>query len=340
MTDSFVGTQEFAGADRNTKRELGRLGNLRPKAIKFDSYSLSLQGYDPVAQMFGMAADMGKLARYIEDDPASWKSYGQFALGTVLSFGENLMNSTYLQGATNLAKDYTFASMAYESKDPSKFFKNYFSRFASSYVPTGVRQVGRWIHDDPYQKITKEFSEHMFRNILEKETYVSFDIIGEPNYKPGMKTPLKKGPVRDELLRVKAKVPKFNYYFNYSSPEQLSKLDTLYPQTIEMTSEEISMFEALSGSLAYNGGFKLPKDNPLYAINSNQVDDGFEKMFKSKYYQMAPDVLKAKMITGTISASRTKAKELLKQDPTISERINSIGLKGIVNDAQNDQLIN
>ena len=88
-----------------------------------------------------MAADMGKLARYIEDDPASWKSYGQFALGTVLSFGENLMNSTYLQGATNLAKDYTFASMAYESKDPSKFFKNYFSRFASSYVPTGVDKL-------------------------------------------------------------------------------------------------------------------------------------------------------------------------------------------------------
>ena len=120
--------------------------------------------------------------------------------------------------------------------------------------------------------------------------HVSFDIIGEPNYKPGMQ--LAKGPVRDELLR-KAKVPKFNYYFNYSSPGQLSKLDTLYPQTIEMTSEEISMFEALS-DLAFNGGFKLPKDNPLYAINSNQVADGFEKMFKSKYYQMAPDVLKLK----------------------------------------------
>jgi len=45
------------------------------------------------------------------------------------------------------------------------------------------------------------------------------------------------------------------------------------------------------------------------------------------------------MVTGTISAARTKAKELLKQDPTISERINSIGLKGIVTDAENDQLI-
>ena len=54
---------------------------------------------------------------------------------------------------------------------------------------------------------------------------------------------------------------------------------------------------------------------------------------------MAPDPLKAKMITGTISASRSKAKELLKQDPTILERINSIGLKGIATDAKNDQLI-
>ena len=99
------------------------------------------------------------------------------------------------------------------------------------------------------------------------------------------------------------------------------------------------MKETLSGTLAKNGGFKINRDNPLYAINSNQVADGFEKMFKSKYYQMAPDVLKAKMVTGTISAARTKAKELLKQDPTISERINSIGLKGIVTDAENDQLI-
>ena len=339
MSDAFVGTQEFQGSDRATKRELGRLGNLRPKAIKFDSFSVSLQGYDPVAQMFGMAADMGKLARYIDDDPTEWKNYGNFALGTVLSFGENLMNSTYLQGATNLAKDYTFMQMAKDSGDPSKFFKNYFNRFASSYMPTGVRQVGKWINNDPYQKITKEFSEHMFRNILEKESYLSFDIIGEPVYKPGLKTPLKKGPVIDELLRVKAKVPKMNYYFSYSSPGQLSKLDSLYPQNIEMTSEERSKFEALSGVLAKNGGFKINTDNPLYAINSNQVADGFENMFKSKYYQMAPDPLKAKMITGTISASRSKAKELLKQDPTILERINSIGLKGIATDAKNDQLI-
>jgi len=339
MTDAFTGTQDFQGSDRTTKRELARVGNIRPKGVKFDSFSVSLQGYDPVAQMFGMAADMGKLARYIEDDPASWKSYGNFALGTVLSFGENLLNSTYLQGATNLAKDYTFMQMARDSGDPSKFYKNYFNRFASSYMPTGVRQVGKWLHGDPYQKITKEFSEHMFRNILEKETYIEFDILGEPNYKPGLKTPLKKGPVVDELLRLKPKIPKWNYYFSYSSPGQLSKLDSLYPQNIEMTSEERSMFQSLSGTLAKNGGFKINRDNPLYAINSNQVADGFEKMFNSKYYQMAPDVLKAKMVTGTISAARTKAKELLKQDPTISERINSIGLKGIVTDAENDQLI-
>ena len=85
-------------------------------------------------------------------------------------------------------------------------------------------------------------------------------------------------------LRVKAKIPKWNYYFSYSSPGQLSKLDTLYPQNIEMTSEERSMFQSLSGTLAKNGGFKINRDNPLYAINSNQVADGFEKMFNSKYY--------------------------------------------------------
>ena len=106
-----------------------------------------------------------------------------------------------------------------------------------------------------------------------------------------------------------------------------------------MTSEEISKFQALSGVLAMNGGFKIQTDNPLYAINQNQLADGFEKMFKSNYYTMAPDVLKAKMITGLISASRTKAKELLKQDPLIKERIDNLGLKGIVTDAKNDQLI-
>ena len=340
FTDAFQGTHEGQGLNKNTKRELRLLGNTRPKSIKFDSFSLSLQGYDPVAQMFGMAADMGKLARYIEDDPSEWKNYGNFALGTILSFGENLMNSTYLQGATNLAKDYTFAQMAYESKDPSKFFKNYFNRFASSYVPTGVRQVGKWLHNDPYQKITREFNEVFLRNIVEKDRYMQFDITGEPTYKPGMKTPIKKGPVIDELMKVKAQVPKWNYYFNYSADnKQIGRLENLYPQNVEMTSEEISMFQRLSGSLATNGGFNVDASNPLYAINQNRIADGFTKMFNSDYYKNAPDALKAKMITGTISASRAKAKELMKQDPTILERINSIGLNGIVKDAQNDQLV-
>ena len=54
-----------------------------------------------------MAADMGKLARYIEDDPANWKSYAHLHLGTLLSFGENLMNSTYITRCTNLSEDWT-----------------------------------------------------------------------------------------------------------------------------------------------------------------------------------------------------------------------------------------
>jgi len=339
MSDTFEGSQQEYKTDRNTKKELKKLGNIQSKSIKFDSYSLSLQGYDPVAQMFGMAADMGKLAHYIGDDPKEWQSYTNFALGTVLSFGENLMNSTYLQGATNLAKDYTFFQMAKDSGDPSKFYKNYFSRFASSYVPTGARQIGKWLHGDPYQKITKEFNEHLFRNLTEKNTYIEFDVVGNPNYEFSAKGKRKKGPVIDELLRVKAKIPKWNYYFSYSAPGQLGTIETLYPQNIEMTSQERSMLQELSGNLALNGNFEVSIDNPLYAVTKKGVADGFTKMFESEYYKAMPDALKAKMITGTISASRSKAKELLKKDPTIKKRINNIGLKGMTDDLRNDQLI-
>ena len=49
-------------------------------------------GLDPLAQMMAMAADVGQLAHYIQDDPDNWKSYTDFTLGMMIAFGDNLKN--------------------------------------------------------------------------------------------------------------------------------------------------------------------------------------------------------------------------------------------------------
>ena len=312
----------FPLMNKKNKRDIQKLEGDISKSFDIGDWRISTVGMDPLAQMMGQAADLGQLAHYIVDDPKNWESYTQFTLGMILSFGENLSNSTYMQGVANFAEDWTYGKQAYMNDSDDKFLRRYFSRYAATFVPTGVKQVGKWFEDENTAKISKEFDELLLRNLKENSARIDFNIIGEPVYEIGFLNKVTKTPVTEELKRVNPKFPKINKYWNYSDP---SGVNRIFPQSVEMTSEEESVFKEFAGKLALNGGFQAPPGSTLTKLTSNNVVDGFQKMFESDYYKNAPKALQEAYINATISASRTAAKSQLKQDPTIMERVTEEG---------------
>ena len=102
-----------------------------------------------------------------------------------------------------------------------------------------------------------------------------------------------------------------------------------------MTSEEQSMYQELSGKLAVKGGFEA--NNILKTLSGNKLADGFEKMFKSDYYKNANPILQEKFIAATVSASRSKAKEILSKQPIIADRILNKGRDKLAIDVETKQ---
>ena len=140
-------------------------------------------------------------------------------------------------------------------------------------------------------------------------------------------------PVDAEIKRVNPKLPKYNYYFTYKDE---AKIHTIFPQSVEMTSEEQSAYKELAGKLAVSGGFE--PNNVLKTLTGNKLNaDGFERMFKSDYYKNADPILQEKLIAATVSASRSKAKEILSKEPTIAERILNKGRDKLAIDFETKQ---
>ena len=305
---------------------------LKDMGIGDTNYNIGTVGLDPFSQMLGQASDLGALAHYVADNPKNWRSYSDFTLGMILSFGENLSNSTYMQGFSNLSEDITYAKRAWKNDGDDKFVKRYFSRWGASFVPTFVRQGGKFFNDNQ-ANISKEFNELILQTVKDNVKTTSYTITGKPVIEINFINKYRDDdPIDAEIKRVNPKLPKYNNYFTY---KDAGKIHTVFPQSVEMTSEEQSMYQELSGKLAVKGGFEA--NNILKTLSGNKLADGFEKMFKSDYYKNANPILQEKFIAATVSASRSKAKEILSKQPIIAERILNKGRDKLAIDVETKQ---
>ena len=320
--------------NKKSKRDIQALENEIPKSINFDEFRIGTMGLDPLAQMMAMAADTGQLAHYIQDDPENWKSYTDFTLGLMIAFGDNLKNSTYMQGVTNFAEDWTYGKQAYTNDTDDKFWTKYFQRYAASFVPTGVEQVGKFFDDD-FKKITREFDEILLKNVYEAGQSVDYDLLGQPIYKIGFFNKRRSNEVTGEIKRVNPTLPKINRYFNFQDTQGITRI---FPQSVEMTSDEDSSFKLISGRLTNDGGFPAPGGSVIKSSFKMQTVPGLEQMFKEDYYQKLPIKVQEKLISSTVSAARSFTKQLMQQDQNITKRIQTEGYESLRQDLQNNQV--
>jgi hypothetical protein len=259
-------------------------------------YQINYGGIDPVAQMIAQSADLGKLGVMASRNPTDWKSYTNLVFAMTVAFGENLSNSTYLQGFGKFAEDIQLAKYAIENNKMGESALQWGKKFGASFVPSGGKQIGSFFQDDNYQKISLEFDELLKRNIAEANLQFDFDIRGRKIQKYGFITTIEQDDVDKELARVSPNITPIKRNYDVSiGPTGLKKT---IPVT--MQSKELAMLKSVAGQIA---------------------DVRLKNLINNPTYKNAPEEFKKQLIQKEVSASREKARQTLGQDKEFRNRL-------------------
>ena len=303
---------KFTGGKYETMQGFG----MEPNSIRIPDgkggfYQFNLTGNDPVAAMFSMA---GNSAKYIESmmfdtgadhffdsdsnfhakfgERADKKNFNsleaaQLTMGLILSFGENLVNSTYLAGASNLFTDIQNAGLVM-SGDMSKqgvmnAGKQWSMKFASGFVPNWMKKGAKYTGmTSDFQKISNEWSTLLQSQLYDKDLPNKYNIFGKQKQKFGFYKNIELSDVQKEVYRV---MPKLNRTSN--------SLKLGGGVTIKMTPKEQEFYQYHAGTI-FNSKMEQLLDLPAY----RNADVALQKVFIKKQ----------------LTAARSDASKLVKSD--------------------------
>lgn len=316
----------FSGSDADlkrgaSKRQTEQTLNYQPKSIRIpyvdkdgnqQTFQLSINGFDPVANMFANAADLGALARNVKEDGI--QDLAAHITAFALYAGENLVDTPFLTQTAQTFKDIEDATSAlYRGEGTeSKVIKGIANRYVSGFIPAGAKFAGSVYNEltdnDPrfnQQKVTIELDSYLKRNFDETNLYSKYDLFGDPIDKlpflPLTPTTLKKDPLREELKIVN---PRFTPF-----PKSRQVNTGLFNVSVPYNEKEISMIEKRSGEL-----FKQEVTNLLA---SDEYINATDEYIRSKFWQ---DVR---------SKSVSAAENEVFSDPEIQVRIlNEAAIRG------------
>jgi len=280
-------------------------------------HQFNLTGNDPIAAMFSMA---GNSAKYIESmmydtgidhfydsdsnfhakfgekaDKKNFNTYeaGLLTMGLILSFGENLVNSTYLAGASNLFTDIQNAGIIMSgdmSQEGVKKAGNQWAmKFASGFIPNwakkGAKYTGMFTENygnSDYQKISNEWSTLIESQLYNKKLPNKYNIFGKQKKTFGFYTHVELSDVEKEVYRVMPRLTRTS-----------NNLKLKGGVTIGMTADEQEFYQYHAGTL----------------FNSKM-----EQLIKLPEYKNADVALQKIFIKKQLSTARSDASKLLKSD--------------------------
>lgn len=258
-TSPEIGSQ-FKSKQYGTKSEMMKLLNKQPSTLNIpfgdETIQINLTGNDPIAMAFRQAADLAKIGQMGLKDNDQWQDYLAIVTAFTYSLGENFSSSTFMAGVGKGINDYQNYKMYGAAKGAELQFKS----MASSFVPSGVKQVSKLFTDDN-QKVALELDEYIMRGLYDAQLNKSYDLLGDPIEKFGFFSKAKDGPLRDEIIRTGVEI----------KPLRKSKTFNLggITATYDFTSDEYSFLQKRSGEytkqiLNYvfeTDEYKSPKDN-------------------------------------------------------------------------------
>jgi len=302
---------KFTGGKYQMMQGLG----MEPNSIRIPDgkggfHQFNLTGNDPVAAMFSMA---GNSAKYIEsmmfdtgaehffDSEENFHAkYGkeqqrnfsaaeaaQLTMGLVLSFGENLVNSTYLAGASNLFTDIKDAGLVMSGDMSKEGVKNagkqWSMKFAKGFIPNWMKKGAKYTGmTSDYQKVSTEWSTLIQSQLYDKGLPNKYGLFGDQKQKFGFYKHLEMTDVKKETYRV---MPKLNRISN--------SLKLKGGVTVKMTPKEQEFYEYHSGTI-FNSKMKQLINLPEY----KNADVAMQKIYIKKQ----------------LTAARSDASKLVKSD--------------------------
>lgn len=278
----------FHGSDVDVrgrkKYELKKAANKQPKSFRFHNIlsdeiqeltgltgsklQVSLNGFEPAVMLAAVAADIGAIIANMQEDFSGWenihKEFYEFLTAYALSIGDNLLNTSVLNGAGRLSDLVSNMKMsntksevlAREGKKiisgmvPFSMLLSYFDDLGSKKIETENYGL---VNRDDFRKLNIEFKSMIQKNIpgLENDLFLDKDWLAMPVPKFGVVSSMEEHPVNIEAAEI-----------GYSPIKPRKKM--------AVTAYSIEN-EKLAGDLGYGIQVNVPLKEKEYAYYSHIV---------------------------------------------------------------------
>lgn len=195
---ALEGTITGGGPSDPRERALLFQTGWQPYSVKIGEHYYSYARLEPIAMLFGIAADMAEIGQETTQKEAD--EIGKLVLASV---AKNLTSKTWLSGPSELIK---------AVHDPDRYGQRYIQRFAGTVVPTGLAQIAQT--QDPYLREARNILDTIKSRVpgLSQTLLPRRDVWGEPielegGLGPDLLSPiyesrLNNDPVNQTLLRL------------------------------------------------------------------------------------------------------------------------------------------
>ncbi len=225
--------------------------------------------FDPVAMMFKQAADLSAIAQMGFKDHDQWQDHVAMATALMLSFGENLSDSTFMSGVSKGINDFQNFKQLGAIKGAQRWGKD----IGTSFIPSIVKQTGKtynFITNDSQQKLAVEFEEYAKKAIgINNNLNKQYDLLGDTVQGWGAYTIAKNDPIRDELKKTQVEI----------RPIRRGKSITkgFLGTTVEYTSDELAFLQKRKGAYAKENLSVLFSSDEYLEAEDNFVKQGYIK---------------------------------------------------------------
>ena len=312
-----------SGADINIpgkttggKYELMKGFNYQPNSIRLGGTQINLTGLDPLTTMISQGANLGAYTEamlshtYSGETGFNEKLMAEYTLAFVLSFGENLTNSTFLKGAGDFVNDIQRLNKVASGDMPgTRFLKKWSMDMAKAYIPSGAKQASKLTVNSDFQKLSTEWNTLIKSTMANKDLPTSYNMFGKPVGKFAFLSKYRHGPAENEVKSVMPRLtpkPK-SLSINYNSLNGLNV-------TVPFSDKEQEFFD-------YNAGL-------LFTQN-------METLIASEKYQNSERLVKEGYISEALGSARSEARKMLNSaggkdsDYSKSEFFDSIQARGL-----------
>ena len=231
----FSGSDVDIKGSLRDKYQLKKAGVRQPKSFRFENFlsgeiqeltgltgsklQLSLNGFEPAIFMASMAADVGAIISNIQEDWDGWKNvsddFQYFLSAYALAFGENVLNSTFMNGSARLMDFIQNMRMSDDKVDPAlregkKILSGLvpFAMFLNQFEDLGSKEIASEkygvVNADDFQKLNLEFKSMVQKMVpgFENDLYFNYDWLGDEAPKFSVLSSIEEDPINKEAIAI------------------------------------------------------------------------------------------------------------------------------------------